>query len=73
MCFESVDTRIGQRYIAGFPAVRAVIEAVHAKMNLFHALANTAVLLTSAKRFRLLALLANYGATRHECLHKNCT
>jgi hypothetical protein len=68
-----VDTGIGQRYVAGFPAIRAVIEAVYAQVNLFHSFANATILLASAKRFRFLALLANYRAARHESLHKNCT
>jgi hypothetical protein len=68
-----VDTRICQRHVAGFPAIRAVVEAVYAKMDLLHAFADAAILFTTAKGFRFVALLANNRTARHECLHKNCT
>jgi len=73
MCLDSVDTRIGERDVAGFAAIRAIVEAVDTKMHVVQAFADAAVLFASAKRFRLVALNADNRPARHGCLHKNCT
>ena len=73
MCLESADTRLGQRYVAGFAAIRAIVEAVDAKMHIVLAFANAAILFAIAKRFALVALNADDRPARHGCLHKNCT
>src|SRR5882724_11919505 len=73
MCLESVDTRIGESNVAGFPAIRAVVEAIHAQVDLLLPLANRAILFAGAEGFRLIALLASDWTADHECLHKNCT
>ena len=70
MCLESAGTRIGERNVAGFPAVRAVVEAVHAKMHLFLSLADGAVLLAGTESFGFVTLQANNGTACHKCLHK---
>ena len=73
MCLNSVGTRVGQRNVAGFAAIRAVVEAVDAKMYFVLAFADAAILLATAKRFCLVALNADNRPARHKCLHKNST
>jgi len=73
MCLDSVDTRVGQRDVAGFAAIRAIVEAVDTKMHVVQAFANAAILFAIAKRLRLVALNADNRPARHECLHKNST
>jgi hypothetical protein len=70
---ESVDTRLGKRYVAGFPAIRAIIKAIHAKMHLFLAFADTAIFLASAEGFCFFALHADDRPARHKRLQENCT
>jgi hypothetical protein len=68
-----VDTRLGQRDVAGFAAIRAIVEAVDAEMHAVQALADAAVFLAVAKGFCLVALNADNRPARHGCLHKNST
>src|SRR5205814_8217552 len=60
----SVATARSQRNVAGFPAIRAVIEAVGAETDVGLPFANGAVLLASAARLRHVALHTN-GRTVH--------
>jgi hypothetical protein len=68
-----VDTGLGQRDVAGFAAIGAIVEAVDAQVHIVQTLADAAIFLARAKGFCLVALNANNRPTRHECLHKNST
>ena len=73
MCLDSVDTRIGKRYVASFPAVRAIVKAIHAQVYLFLPFADAAILFASAERFCFLALHADDRPARHQHPQENCT
>ena len=70
MGFGSVATVIREADIASFPAIRAIVEAVHAETNALHALADGAVSFASALVFRLVALGAENLAGGHRGLLK---
>src|SRR5271154_2609053 len=59
MVLESVPTLIGERNIASFPAVRAIVQAIRAEAHLHLALADSAILVASAIFFRFVALRAD--------------
>src|SRR5208337_385323 len=58
--------------VAGFPAVRAIIQSVRAQLHVNLPLANRAIFFTVAVAFRPVTLPANDG-TSHGSLHENCT
>jgi len=58
MRFGSVATGVRESDVTSFPAIRAVVQAVHAEPNAFHPFANGAVSLASALILRLVALRA---------------
>ena len=64
MRFGSVATSVRKGDVASFAAVRAIIKAIHAKTNVKHALADSAVLFTGAAIFRQITLRTN-GRTLH--------
>jgi hypothetical protein len=66
---------VGERYVARFPAVGAVIEAVHAKPDIMHTFADGAVFVAGAVLFGLVALRANNLLTfgRHCASERNFT
>src|SRR5216110_3204704 len=70
MCLNSVGTRVGQRNVAGFAAIRAIVEAVDAEMHFVLAFADAAILLAAAKRFCLVALNADNRPARHNASTK---
>jgi hypothetical protein len=72
MLFASVATGIREGDVARFPAVRAIIEAVRAELDLILAFANGAVFFARAVFFRLVTQGTHYR-TRHERLQENCT
>src|SRR5208282_1388665 len=55
--------------VASFPAVRAIIQAVRAKLNVHLPLANRAILFAVALAFRLVTLNAN-DRTLHRSLQQ---
>ena len=67
MLLASVATVVGQGNIAGFPAIRTVVEAVCAQAYVVLAFADGAILLAGAMFFRLVAHHADDG-TGHGCL-----
>jgi hypothetical protein len=72
MLWVSGGTVISEIHVAGFPAVRTIIEPIHAKANADLALADGAIFLAGAVLFRLLTLAAHdLGA--HENLSGNFT
>jgi hypothetical protein len=58
--------------VAGFPAIRAVIEAVGTKTDVVLSLANGTVPLAGTALFGHIALHAD-GRTFHGCPLENCT
>ena len=68
MRFGSVATSIREGDVASFPAVRAIVKAIHAKSNVQHALADGAVLIASALILGLVALNAEHRAGGHRSL-----
>jgi hypothetical protein len=64
----SVPTAAGQRNVAGFPAIRAIVEAVGAKAHVHLSLADGAISFAGAAIFRQVALRAK-GLTLHESLY----
>ena len=70
MGFGSVATVIRETDIASFPAIRAIVEAVHAETNALHALADGAVFFASALILGLIALNAEHRAGGHSRLLK---
>jgi hypothetical protein len=68
MHFGSVATGVREGDVASFPAVRAVVKPVHAKTNILHALADSAVLFATALVFGLVALNAEHRAGGHRSL-----
>src|SRR6266849_4670683 len=67
MLFASVATGVRQGNVAGFPAVRTVVEAVYAQAHVVLTFADGAVLLTSTALFRHVAHRAEHGSG-HESL-----
>src|SRR6266700_2124229 len=65
MRFGSVATSVRKGDVASFAAVRAIIKAIHAKTNVKHALADSAVLVASALILGLVALNAEHRAGGH--------
>ena len=65
MRFGSVATSIREGDVASFPAVRAIVKAIHAKSNVQHALADGAVFIASALILGLVALNAEHRAGGH--------
>lgn len=63
----SVATAGGQCDVAGFPAIRAIVETVGAKANVYLALADGAVPFAGATIFRQVALRA-IGRSLHKVL-----
>jgi hypothetical protein len=63
-----VATGVRESNVTGFPAVRAVVKAVHAETNVFHALADGAIFFAGALILGLVALDAEDGSGRHRCL-----
>src|ERR1043165_1535680 len=47
MCLGSVATGVREGNITSFPAVRAIVKAVHAETDVFHALADRAIFVAS--------------------------
>jgi len=70
MHLGSVATGVRESDVTSFPAVRAIVKAVHTKTNFFEALADSAVFFASALVLGLVALDAEDGAGRHRCLLK---
>jgi hypothetical protein len=70
MGLGSVATGIRKSNITGFPAVRAIIQAVHAEADLFQTLANSAIFFASTIVLRLVALTAKHRADGHRRLLK---
>jgi len=64
----SVVTGLRESYVAGFPAIRAVIQTVHAQAYVVHSFANAAVLFARALVFRLVALRTQDWTVGHRCL-----
>jgi hypothetical protein len=56
--------------VASFPAIRAIVQAIHAKTNIVEALADGAVLVTGALILGLVALDTENWANRHRGLLK---
>ena len=65
----SVATAAGQRNVAGFPAIGAIVEAVGAKAHVHLSLADGAISFTGAAIFRQVALRAK-GLTLHKGLYR---
>lgn len=65
-------TAAGDGDFAGFPAIRAIVETVHAEAHVVLPFANGAVAFTGAAFFRQITLDAN-GGTLHKGLLENCT
>ena len=65
---DSVVTGVRKGHFASFPAVRAIIQAIHAEPDVFQTLANGAVSLARALILRLVALTAKHRADRHRSL-----
>jgi hypothetical protein len=63
-----VATAVRETDVASFPAIRAIVEAVHAETNVFHALADRAVSLAAALILGLVALRAEHWTGGHRCL-----
>src|SRR5258708_24668159 len=61
----SVATSVRKGDVASFAAVRAIIKAIHAKTNVKHALADSAVFVASALVLGLIALNAEHRAGGH--------
>src|SRR5258708_25233758 len=59
MLFASAATRVRQGNVAGFPAIRTIVEPVCAHAHVVLAFADGAVLLAGAALFRLVAHHAN--------------
>jgi hypothetical protein len=72
MLLASVATGVRQGNIAGFPAIRAIIESVRAQADAMLAFADGAILLAGAIFFRLVAHRADDG-TGHGSLQGNST
>src|SRR6266478_1795436 len=70
MRFGSVATSVRESDVASFPAVRAIVKAVHAETNVKHALADGAVLFAGALILGLVALHAKHRAGGHRSLLK---
>jgi hypothetical protein len=68
----SVATAANEGDVAGFPAIRAIVETVHAKAYVVLPFANGAVFFTDAPLFRQITLGAN-GGTLHNGLRENFT
>ena len=69
---ESVATAAGKRDVAGFPAIRAVVQTIHAEFHVVLPFADGAVLFAGAALFRQVALRA-MGWTLHRGLFENFT
>jgi hypothetical protein len=69
MLFASAVTGVRQGNVAGFPAIRTVVEPVCAHAHVVLAFADGAVLLAGAMLFRLITHRANDG-TGHESLQR---
>src|ERR1700751_6170294 len=65
MRLGSVGTGLRESHVASFPAIWALVEAVHAQVDLFHALADAAVLRAGALILGLVALHAHDGPVGH--------
>jgi hypothetical protein len=65
-----VATGIRKSNITGFPAVRAIVQAVHAQADVFQTFANGAVFFAGALVLRLVALTAKYRTDGHCSLLK---
>src|SRR5580700_8270822 len=61
----SVATAASNGDVAGFPAIRAIVETIHTKAHVVLSLADGAVLFADAALFRQIALRTNGGS-----LHK---
>src|SRR6266446_1944514 len=68
----SVATGGGQRHVASFPAIRAIVETVGAKAYVVLSFADGAVPFTGAALFRQVALRA-MGRTLHGASPENST
>src|SRR5215467_5129132 len=66
----SVLTGLREGYVAGFPAIRAIIQAVHAQVYVVHAFADCAVLFARTVVLRLVALRTQDWTVRHCCLQQ---
>jgi hypothetical protein len=69
---DSVATAANERDVAGFPAIRAIVETVHAKAYVVLSLADGAIFFADAALFGQIALRAN-GGSLHKSLQENCT
>ena len=58
MRFGSVATGVRESDVTSFPAIRAVVQTVHAKPDAFHSFADGAVSFAGALILRLVALRA---------------
>src|SRR5712664_4675464 len=67
MLFASASTGVRQGHVAGFPAIRTVVEPVRRQAHVVLAFADDAVLLAGAALFRHVAHRAMDG-TRHGSL-----
>ena len=67
MC--SVATAANEGNVAGFPAIRAIVETVHAQAHVMLPLADGAVSFADAALFRQIALRAN-GRSLHRASEK---
>jgi hypothetical protein len=65
-----VATGVRDSDVTSFPAIRAIIEAVHAETDILHALADGAIFFAGALVLRLVALTAKHRADGHRSLLK---
>ena len=70
MRLGSLATRIRKRDVTGFPAIRAIVQAVHAEPNAFHALADGAIPVARTLILGFVALAAEHRADGHRNLLK---
>jgi hypothetical protein len=69
----SVGTGIRKRDVAGFPAIRAIIEAVRGQPDVVLPFADGAIFFAGAVFFRLFAHGADDGTGHWETSKENCT
>ena len=72
MRFTSVATAVREGYIARFPAIGTIVQAIHTELHGVLSLANCAVLFASTIGFRFIAHDTD-NRTLHGNLHKNST
>src|SRR5712692_4018718 len=69
MLLDSAATGVCRRNVAGFPAIRTIVQTVCAQVNVVLTLADGAVFFTLAAFFRLVAHRADHG-TGHGSLQR---